>query len=142
MFSIIVAELILYKDKLLVKLISSIINICLIFCSDFFSYLLVIELLKSGQNYLNVPYAYLVSSILIVLLCSLNVLIWNKFYNKDKEDIKRFFKYNVVFFLVFIVIESLFVTFWIIDHRVLWEYLPYGFKNAKHRCTRGTNKIK
>lgn len=57
-------------------------------------------------------------------------MIWNKFYNKDKEDIKRFFKYNVVFFLVFIVIESLFVTFWIIDHRVLWEYLPYGFKNA------------
>lgn len=130
MFSIIVAELILYKDKLLVKLISSIINICLIFCSDFFSYLLVIELLKREQNYLNEPYVYLVSSILIVLLCSLNVLIWNKFYNKDKEDIKRFFKYNVVFFLVFIVIELLFVTFWIIDHRVLWEYLPYGFKNA------------
>lgn len=125
--SLIIGNLIFYKDRIHIKLITSIISILLIFITDYLGYYIVVVLFNNKENYLKEPYVYLISSVIIIFFNSLFILLWNKLYRKNVDN---FFKNNIVFFILLITIEIMFISFWLIDHESIWQYLPYDFKNT------------
>lgn len=127
MLSLIFCDFFLYKDRKHIRLISSVISIAIIFLTDYLGYLIVVVLFNSTENYLTEPYVYIISSMIVIFFFAVNTLLWNKFYSKDT---KIFYKNNIVFFLLFLTIEIMFISFWIIDHNSIWDYIPYNFKNT------------
>lgn len=125
--SLIFTNFFMYKDRPHIKIISSLLSIAIIFLSDYLGYYIVVILFKSTENYLSEPYVYLINSMLVVFFFSVYTLLWNKLYKKDS---KAFLKNNIVIFILLILIELMFISFWILDHKSIWEFLPYDFKNT------------
>lgn len=106
--SLIIGNLIFYKDRIHIKLITSIISILLIFITDYLGYYIVVVLFNNKENYLKEPYVYLISSVIVIFFNSLFILLWNKLYRKNVDN---FFKNNIVFFILLITIEIMFISF-------------------------------
>ena len=125
--SIILCDFFLYKERKHICLISSLISIAIIFVTDYLGYLIVVVLFNSDKYYISKPYVYMLSSMIIVFLFAVYILLWSKLYRNDS---KIFFKNNIVFFILLLTLEIMFISFWIIDHNSIWDYIPYNFKNT------------
>lgn len=96
LLTIVTGNLLLYKDRFYVKIITSIISILIIFLSDYLSYFIVAVLFGSSENYLQEPYVYLVSVTVITTLLGVYTIIGSRFLKKNRD---MFFRSNIVFCL-------------------------------------------
>lgn len=85
LLTIVTGNLLLYKDRFYVKIITSIVSILIIFLSDYLSYFIVAVLFGSSENFLQEPYVYLVSVSVITTLLGLYTIIGNRFLKKKTE---------------------------------------------------------
>lgn len=83
LLTIVTGNLLLYKDRFYVKIITSIISILIIFLSDYLSYFIVAVLFGSSENYLQEPYVYLVSVTVITTLLGVYTIIGSRFLKKN-----------------------------------------------------------
>lgn len=84
LLTIVTGNLLLYKDRFYVKIITSIVSILIIFLSDYLSYFIVAVLFGSSENFLQEPYVYLVSVSVITTLLGLYTIIGNRFLKKTE----------------------------------------------------------
>lgn len=85
LLTIVTGNLLLYKDRFYVKIITSIVSILIIFLSDYLSYFIVAVLFGSSENFLQEPYVYLVSVSVITTLLGLYTIIGNRFLKKKQR---------------------------------------------------------
>lgn len=83
LLTIVTGNLLLYKDRFYVKIITSIVSILIIFLSDYLSYFIVAVLFGSSENYLQEPYVYLVSVTVITTLLGVYTIIGSRFLKKN-----------------------------------------------------------
>lgn len=93
LLTIVTGNLLLYKDRFYVKIITSIVSILIIFLSDYLSYFIVAVLFGSSENYLQEPYVYLVSVTVITTLLGVYTIIGSRFLKKNRD---MFFRSNIV----------------------------------------------
>ena len=85
LLTIVTGNLLLYKDRFYVKIITSIVSILIIFLSDYLSYFIVAVLFGSSENYLQEPYVYLVSVTVITTLLGVYTIIGSRFLKKNRD---------------------------------------------------------
>lgn len=85
LLTIVTGNLLLYKDRFYVKIITSIVSILIIFLSDYLSYFIVAVLFGSSENFLQEPYVYLVSVSVITTLLGLYTIIGSRFLKKKQR---------------------------------------------------------
>lgn len=127
LLTIVTGNLLLYKDRFYVKIITSIVSILIIFLSDYLSYFIVAVLFGSSENYLQEPYVYLVSVTVITTLLSVYTIIGSRFLKKNRD---MFFRSNIVFLFVLIAFEILFLAFSITQFNQVSTYVPFNVKNT------------
>ena len=127
LLTIVTGNLLLYKDRFYVKIITSIISILIIFLSDYLSYFIVAVLFGSSENYLQEPYVYLVSVTVITTLLGVYTIIGSRFLKKNRD---MFFRSNIVFLFVLIAFEILFLAFSITQFNQVSAYVPFNVKNT------------
>lgn len=98
MLSLIFCDFFLYKDRKHIRLISSVISIAIIFLTDYLSYLIVVVLFNSTENYLTEPYVYIISSMIVI-----SFLLLTRCYgiNFTVKILKFFTKTTLCFFFCF-----------------------------------------
>lgn len=127
LLTIVLGNILLYKDKFHIKVITSIVSILIIFFSDYLSYFIVSVLFGSSENYLQEPYVYLVSVTVITTLLGLYTIIGSRFLKKNRD---MFFRSNIVFLFVLIAFEILFLAFSITQFNQVSAYVPFNVKNT------------
>lgn len=85
LLTIVIGNILLYKDKFHIKVITSIVSILIIFFSDYLSYFIVSVLFGSSENYLQEPYVYLVSVTVITTLLGVYTIIGSRFLKKNRD---------------------------------------------------------
>ena len=114
LLTIVIGNILLYKDKFHIKVI-------IIFFSDYLSYFIVSVLFGSSENYLQEPYVYLVSVTVITTLLGVYTIIGSRFLKKNRD---MFFRSNIVFLFVLIAFEILFLAFSITQFNQVSTYVP------------------
>lgn len=127
LLSIVIGTLLLYKDRLYIKIIAVLVSIFIIFSVDFLSYFIVAVLFGHSTNYLNEPYVYLVSVTIITIMFGLYIAIANKVFGKKSEI---FFRSNLSFLFVFVAAEALFLFLSYIQIIEVSKYLPFNVMNS------------
>ena len=127
LLTIVIGNILLYKDKFHIKVITSIVSILIIFFSDYLSYFIVSVLFGSSENYLQEPYVYLVSVTVITTLLGVYTIIGSRFLKKNRD---MFFRSNIVFLFVLIAFEILFLAFSITQFNQVSVYVPFNVKNT------------
>lgn len=122
-----VCVILLYKEKLRIKLISSIISLLIILGTDYFSYFMTVTLLGCNTNYAEESLTYLISVITLAIFLFTYVFIWNRFY---RNNVNMFFKNNLTLLFIFIFTELIFVCFLVTEFTEIWKFLPNNLKNA------------
>ncbi len=122
-----ISVILLYKEKLHIKVISSTFSLLTMLGADYFSYFIVAVLLGHRTNYLKQNGVYLISAIILIILLCIYVLLWNRFY---KNNVNVFLKNNIVFLFIFIITELIFTALFITEYIEIWKYVPNDLKNA------------
>lgn len=123
-----ICVIILFKDELHIKIISSVISLLIIMGADYFAYFSTVILLGNIENYKNQNETYLISIVSLLLFAIIYVLLWNKFY---KKSISIFFRNNLALFFALIFIQLIYIFFSITEYYTLQNYLPANFNNTK-----------
>ncbi len=118
----------LFKDKLHIKIISSIISLIIIMGADYFAYFVSVVAFGNKENFQNSAETYLISMISLILFEIIYVILWNKFY---KKSISLFFKNNIALFFALIFIQLIYLFFSISEHYIIYSYLPFYLANSK-----------
>lgn len=122
-----ISVILLYKEKLHIKIISSTISLLVILGSDYFAYFIVAVLLGHRTDFLKQNIVYLIPIIMLIALLCIYVLLWNRFYN---NNFNIFLKSNMAFLFIFIITELIFTALYISEFNYIWEYIPSDLKNA------------
>ena len=108
LLTIVIGNILLYKDKFHIKVITSIVSILIIFFSDYLSY-------------------FIVSVTVITTLLGVYTIIGSRFLKKNRD---MFFRSNIVFLFVLIAFEILFLAFSITQFNQVSTYVPFNVKNT------------